>query len=64
MLLPKIRCAALSALPVAERWCGVIPADVSKWNQYISDGFAALPTRRCARASVQVSLLVLVEVRL
>jgi hypothetical protein len=40
-----------------------IPAGVSQYNQYISDG-CALPARRCARASVRISLLVLVEVRL
>jgi hypothetical protein len=41
-----------------------IPAGVSKYNQYISSGCAALSARRGARASVRISLLVLVEVRL
>jgi hypothetical protein len=45
---------------VAERWCAVIRADVSEQNQYISDRSA----HHCARANVQISLLVLMEVHL
>jgi hypothetical protein len=44
--------------------CGIsLPVSLSRTNT-LATGCAALPARRCARASVRISLLVLVEVRL